>query len=220
MAATNRLAGIVSKINRLLGETGRFRLQAIINSRTIPNRNSLKGQQDHTGQRRKGAFLVSDGKKMKKAVILGIHSNVAGDENGLTSGHAWISVTTNGKVQSYGLWPDEHPHTVDNGDGSDIRIGMEGTKFPVASRFYSLLPGQAAKLELLLKQRVAWRYTNTCASWASELIEDVTGVDVDADDWAGFETPRELGKHILKLEKKHPTSRWSPAMAVPNASSW
>lgn len=43
-----------------------------------------------------------------------------------TGGHAWISVTKNGTVTVYGLWPDEHPRTLDNGDGTDIRVGLEG----------------------------------------------------------------------------------------------
>lgn len=151
-------------------------------------------------------------------IILGIHSNVAGSEHSFTAGHAWVTVTKDGSTQSYGLWPDNHPATIDNGPETDIRIGLEGTRFPVASRFYKLTPGQAKKLDKALKQRVAWRYTNTCASWASELIAEVTGVDIDADDWAGFETPRELGKHILKLEKKNPTSRAAPT--TPEQSSW
>ena len=62
---------------------------------------------------------------------------------------------------------------------------------------------------------------NTCASWASELLDDVTGVAIDADDWSGFETPRELGKHILELEKrKGPSSRVSPATPEMRGASW
>lgn len=152
-------------------------------------------------------------------VILGIHSNVAGSAHTFTSGHAWITVTRGSQVTAYGLWPDEHPRTVDNGDQTDIRVGLEGTRFPKASRFYHLTSLQTLKLEQVLKRNVTWRYTNTCASWASELIEEIVGVDIDADDWAGFETPRELGEHILELETRSPTSRTNPALYRPKRSS-
>jgi len=160
-------------------------------------------------------------KQQMEKTILGIHSNIAGDNEGFTGGHAWISVTRNGATTVYGLWPDDHPKTEDNGDGTDIRVGLEGTKFPRASRFYKLNMAQKMKLEKGLKAIVVWRYTNTCASWASELLDDVTGVGIDADDWSGFETPRELGKHILELEKlKGPSSRVSPATPEIRGTSW
>lgn len=68
-----------------------------------------------------------------KRVVLGIHSNLDGtasspnysDFNGVlsqfTAGHAWISVTDGGITTRYGLWPDKHPITKDNGKDSDIR---------------------------------------------------------------------------------------------------
>mmetsp|Transcript_8335 Transcript_8335/g.18007 ORF Transcript_8335/g.18007 Transcript_8335/m.18007 type:complete len:199 (-) Transcript_8335:31-627(-) len=41
-----------------------------------------------------------------------------------------------------------------------------------------------------------WAWDN-CASMASEVFEEVTGIDVDADDWfLGKDTPCELGKSI------------------------
>lgn len=156
----------------------------------------------------------------KRAVILGIHSNVEGDDYSFTAGHAWLTVTINNLTTSYGLWPDSHPKTVDNGDGTDIRVNMEGATFPPASRFYILNKTQIATLNKDLKKRVAWTYTNTCASWASETLDDVIGVDIDADDYGGFETPRELGKHISALEKKSPTSLNHPATAAVSESSW
>lgn len=152
---------------------------------------------------------------------LGIHSNVAGGQNEFASGHAWLTVTTNGVTKAYGLWPDNHPRTIDNGDGTDIRIGLEGTRFPTASRFFKLTPSQTVELKLELQKTVGWRYTNTCASWASEVVYSVVGVDVDADDWVGFETPRELGTHILELEQANPTTVKAPAaLNNNNASSW
>jgi len=50
------------------------------------------------------------------------------------------------------------------------------------------------------------------------LTNEVTGVETD--DWAGFETPRELGKHILELESsKGLTSKRSPAQPALRGSS-
>jgi len=157
--------------------------------------------------------------KNRERLVLGIHSNVAGNSQDFTAGHAWITVTRNNQVTAYGLWPDEHPRAVDNGDKTDIRVGLEGTRFPKASRFYQLTSLQTLKLEQALKRNVTWRYTNSCVSWASELIEEIVGVDIDADDWIGFETPRELGRHILELENNSPTSRTNPTIYRPQRSS-
>ena len=142
--------------------------------------------------------------------ILGIHSNVAGSNHGFSDGHAWISVTRAGKTTFYGLWPDNHPITIDNGTKTDIRINLEAKAKGIANRYYLLSPAQSKNLDLEIKKNVAWTYTNTCASWASEVVDQVLGIDIDADDNLGFETPRELGKSILELEKKRPSSRSNP----------
>ena len=47
-----------------------------------------------------------------------------------------------------------------------------------------------------LKEHREWCYTDNCSSFASDTFGDVTGTDVDADDWAGFESPGELGDSI------------------------
>ncbi|PSL14072.1 hypothetical protein CLV44_1098 [Marinobacterium halophilum] len=155
------------------------------------------------------------------SITLGIYSNVAGDKSDFTSGHSWITVTRNSITTAYGLWPDNHPRTLDNGRGSDIIIGLEGTRFPSASRFFKLNKKKSLILELELKKNIGWRYTNTCASWASDVLSTVTGIDIDADDWAGFETPRELGEHINELERTHPTSLVQPKIPNNNdSSSW
>jgi hypothetical protein len=152
-------------------------------------------------------------------VVLGIHSNITA--GGFTGGHAWISVTQNGITTYYGLWPDDHPDTVDNGIGSDIRTGLE--KGPgTARRYYSITNAQKILLDRLLAENVHWRYTNNCSSWASDTVLRVLGIDVDADDNFGIETPRELGRNILLLERKNPTklkSPNSPAQASSSSSS-
>lgn len=111
---------------------------------------------------------------MSEDVILGVHSNVrngqmdpeTGDPYGFDAGHAWISVTRDGKTTRYGLWPDAHPNVEDNGDGSDIRTGMEDGDTPAASRYYRLTLEQVAKLDSLLKANETWGYTHNCSSWA------------------------------------------------------
>jgi len=142
--------------------------------------------------------------------ILGIHSNVkSGNKSG---GHAWITVTTRGKTSHYGLWPDDHPDVVDNGDGTDIREGMESFDRPAASRYYKLTDTQIAELNGYLGHNITWKLTNNCSSWASYVVLKVVGEDVDADDnWAlGMETPRELGRNIALLEAKSPTAYMLP----------
>ena len=172
-------------------------------------------------------------------VVLGVHSNLDGSGSNTsspgsssrprealgntvaeyTAGHAWISVSRDGVTTTYGLWPDSHPAVPDNGDASDVRIGMEPAT-GAANRYYKLTKEQANKLENLLLVNVKWKYTTNCSSWASHVAAKVLGVDIDADDWLGFETPRELGRNITKLEKKQPTSPKSPAVVKPKKSWW
>lgn len=166
---------------------------------------------------------------MADDVILGVHSNVrkgqidpeTGQAYGFDAGHAWISVTRDGKTTNYGLWPDAHPSVENNGSGSDIRTGMEDGDTPAASRYYRLTPEQATRLDGLLKANETWGYTNNCSSWARDAVESVTGVQLNADDpgvlWT--ETPRQLGDSIHRLEEKDRTSPTSPTTPPPGKSS-
>ncbi len=143
-------------------------------------------------------------------VVLGIHSNVLSGA-GYIDGHAWITVTRNGATQYYGLWPDDHPSTFNNGLGTDIRLGMEKNSQAKANRYYKLSGRQTKILDRLLLENVTWAYTHNCASWAHDVIWQVIREDVDADDYLWFsETPRELGRNIKLLEIKEPTSRYKP----------
>lgn len=164
---------------------------------------------------------------MDDKVILGIHSYV--DENTqrngnfaqrLTDGHAWLTVTRNGQTEYYGLWPDNHPtRNLDNGAGSDIRVGLESGITPTASRYYQLDAAQVKLLDAALKENVSWRYTNTCASWASETTQQVTGRHVDADDVLGVETPRELVQSLRALEARQATSLQHPLAPLDKSQS-
>jgi hypothetical protein len=132
----------------------------------------------------------------KSGVRLGIHSNVPSDSD-FTAGHAWISVTdADGNVTNYGLWPDEHPMTVDNGAGSDVRVGMENGQVAVASKYFDLTVDQNTRLNTFLSTSAEWGYTHTCADWARDAVNYSTGQRIDVDDWLGFETPRELSRSL------------------------
>lgn len=161
---------------------------------------------------------------MDDKVVLGVHSHVSanteGSSNEFIDGHAWISVTRGGRTEVFGLWPDNHPNVDDNGRGTDIRAGLEAGYPATASRYFELGGEQTRRLESLLSENVTWRYTNTCASWASETVERVTGQRVKADDVLGFETPRKLIESIRELEREHPTSLDvpQPANATPRSS--
>lgn len=166
---------------------------------------------------------------MSDGVILGVHSNVrmgqtdpeTGEPYGFDAGHAWISVTRDGKTTNHGLWPDAHPSVDDNGSGSDIRTGMEDGDTPAASRYYRLNGEQAGKLESLLKANETWGYTNNCSSWARDTVDAVTRVRLNADDpgvlWT--ETPRQLGDSIHRLEEKSRTSPENPDALPPEKAS-
>lgn len=166
---------------------------------------------------------------MSDDAILGVHSNVrkgqidpeTGKPYGFDAGHAWISVTRDGKTTRYGLWPDGHPSVEDNGSGSDIRTGMEDGDTPAASRYYRLTPEQATKLDGLLKANETWGYTNNCSSWARDTVEAVTGVQLNSDDPGALwtETPRQLGDSIHRLEEKDRSSPQSPTTPQPAKSS-
>ncbi|MCP3942498.1 MAG: hypothetical protein GY710_13570 [Desulfobacteraceae bacterium] len=160
--------------------------------------------------------------------ILCVHSNVAegvGNPD-MTAGHSWLTLhkgSTGALVNSYGLWPDDHPNVPDNGDAPDVRFDLDGDRR--LGQFYyalSLTADHKRTLDKKVKQKDwHWTYTNTCASFASEVFDAVTGVELDADDWCGFETPRELGESIVEANSGHYRPRGStPGEAGGGSSSW
>lgn len=81
----------------------------------------------------------------EEGAYLGIHSSepANGCKNDCKNwGHAWVSLTEDGKTTYYGLWPDKHDEVVKrglaNGKGSDIRTGIE-SGFGEQVRFYHIL---------------------------------------------------------------------------------
>lgn len=165
---------------------------------------------------------------MTGTTVLGVHSWVDAKTqkegnafDRFTDGHAWLSVTRNGKTEYYGLWPDSHPDIAelkqDDPDKSDIRIGREANSNPTASRYYTLTPEQAVKLDAALRENVAWGATMTCAGWASETVTEVTGKKLDATEFLSIETPRELIKTIQELEAKQSTALDQPLAPIKQA---
>jgi RHS repeat-associated protein len=128
---------------------------------------------------------------------LAIHSNTEPTAS-FDAGHAWISYQ---KVyhtkQTFGLWPDSHLNVANNGSGSDVRLNIELNWSANYSYYKNISDAEETLLFSILNQNHTWRYTNTCASFASETFFDVTGID--ADDWGGFETPREISSSIQDI---------------------
>ena len=152
--------------------------------------------------------------------ILVIHANVAegvGDPV-LTDGHAWLtlhSATTGEMIHSYGLWPDTHPDIVAaglaNGNGSDVRTDFtHDAHLGTCYHAVSITEEQMAAFEATLAEDWSWTITCTCASFASETFYDTTGVDIDADEFLGFETPREIGEHIIEANDGEATPVGTP----------
>lgn len=148
----------------------------------------------------------------ESTAILSIHSNRAGNNEGYTDGHAWVSVYTETRTIYLGLWPDIHEQVSNKDpDCSDVRVGMEAGQRPVASRYYRIGAHQIKQLNVVMNDLTIWRVTNTCAAWAVKVLRDVVGVPISAVDIAIFSTPRKLGTEIQKLERADPSSLQKPA---------
>lgn len=91
-----------------------------------------------------------------------------------------------------------------------VRLGMEDGLYSSTIIYCKLTNKRVALLRIKLKENVGWRYTNTCAAWASETVTDITGEYIDANDTMGFETPRKLSESIKALEEKEPTRYVGP----------
>lgn len=143
----------------------------------------------------------------------GSHDTTSSAAGGLGLGHAWLSVTDScGKTTLYGLFPDSHERTEDNGAGKDIRQNMENGYEIKAQRFYEIPLAKIAMLkQLLSNQSATWKTSYNCSSWASEVWNIMTGEDIDARRYySKWETPRALAEEVSKLEETEPTSKDDP----------
>lgn len=153
-----------------------------------------------------------------RTIVIGIHSNVEPDA-GFTDGHAWITIhdSDTGQTTCYGLWPDSHPNTPDNGDGTDVRVGMEDGYVAKHSRYVEITPEQLDDFEDFADIVDAWGYTHTCAEWATDAWQETTEEWIDPNDNFGFETPRMVSQSIKELEANDPTSPGTPGGQGGNA---
>lgn len=163
--------------------------------------------------------------------VLGIHSDSdPASDVWVNPGHAWVSLTdysslSIGTLTTYGLC---HSSATPSplalyAPGTDLYVDREYSYTPHAdghNRYYLLLPSQFVAFENWLDEDhdYAWSGlfivppTYNCASFASDTIAEVVGLDVDADDSLGFETPRELSQSIDALESTDPTTDYNPAL--------
>jgi hypothetical protein len=164
--------------------------------------------------------------------IIGVHSNVTGDAK-LTDGHAWITLHfSNGRHTSIGLW--DHTPTLLNAknliydkigvfnataETFDVEWGLEEKRGyrAKASRYYGLSEGQTRAAVAALGAYSGWRFSNTCATWATHVVIQLTGEELDSEELLGYtNTPRALGNAIQKLEARHPTSLRHPRSVINN----
>lgn len=130
-----------------------------------------------------------------------IYSNAPPDTI-LDDGHAAVVLYSKGEsgvtLRTYGLWPDFYPDVFNNGDASDIRDTIVGDNVSGYTYFYCepISDKQNAVLDGLVAANVKWTCSNSCASFAPETFYDVTGTIVDADDFLGIETPREISQSV------------------------
>jgi len=153
--------------------------------------------------------------------VLGVHSNVVGDV-ALTDGHAWVSLHyTNGNSTTVGLWAtgdvlggrhfiyDPIGVTDSTAEQGEVQWGLEAKRHYLAkaSRYYKLYPQQLQQVVKVLGAYTGWRFTHTCASWATDVVKQLVGEDLNSAELLGAtNTPRALGNAIQALEARIPTS--------------
>ena len=160
---------------------------------------------------REGAIRVPDRVLSGEDMFLCIYSMVADDVGSpdYFDGHAALMLvdtsTSPATKTTYGVWPDYKFEEGNEYAPFDNHVrknypedNWDEYKYP----YIYCQPIDQSQLDVLNDELDGWWYwigTTTCASFASEVFYEVTGIDVDADDYVGFETPRELGKSIREL---------------------
>ncbi len=145
--------------------------------------------------------------------VLGIHS----DSRGL--GHAWVTYTdSDGATHSYGLYHISRAKGHERMHSTDIIMDLDLNHFSDADRYYQLTEKQIKEWKKFISKNHSYNRpwwlltlpTNSCASFASDAVRDVVGVDVDSDSWLGFEMPQEFSENIWELEENDPTGYLAP----------
>ncbi len=154
--------------------------------------------------------------------VLGVHSNVL-DDQAIGDGHAWLTLHfENGNSTSIGLWTSslgevrrvvKDPTGFMLGETFDVKFGLENKLGyrAKASRFYALTKDQALLATKVMGAFTGWRFANTCATWATDVVKRVVGEELPSSELAGAtNTPRALGGAIKRLERIQPTSLQCP----------
>ncbi|WP_036292015.1 hypothetical protein [Methylosinus sp. PW1] len=150
----------------------------------------------------------------------------------LTWGHAWLSMHyTNGRSNTIGLWQVQtngFPRHVVRDPGNilhnsgitdkfaekfEVEFDLERRLHYVAnaSRYYGLYKGQQSRAVMALGKFTGWRLTHNCATWATEKLHDIFGVDLKTAEVLGLtNTPRALANSLRALEAKRATSVGNP----------
>jgi len=121
--------------------------------------------------------------------IVGLHvQNYEGRDPMLS--HAWISVTENGKTETYGLYPpdcnrvtraDATPH---GGPDSNVFKGLDDDRMEkvatdnknVTSTYHEMTPQDKEQLVQFLEKDQKWeKYENNCAHFASDAYASAGG---------------------------------------------
>ena len=140
----------------------------------------------------------------------------------VNTGHVAIAIIdTDAKTKtSYALWPDDHPDIIkrklNNGPDPDVRKDFfrdqPGSDPNVIYNYrycVQITEEQYKKfLEQTKKKDWTWSFTQNCASFGSDVFYDVTGIDIDADDWFDIETPSEVARNI-RIANGGKNSNWN-----------
>ncbi|MBU1819991.1 MAG: hypothetical protein KKG00_00580 [Bacteroidetes bacterium] len=147
---------------------------------------------------------------------LGIHSSEPANDckNDCTNyGHAWVSLTDNGKTTYYGLWPDWHPEVTKrglaNGKGSDIRTGIE-SGFGEQTRYYLLDNTQKESFEIFLQRNLTYNpLLYNCTSFVGDIVYASVGERIKFKKY-GLPLPCALSTSIVALNTSNPTINYTP----------
>jgi len=163
--------------------------------------------------------------------VIGVHSSSVGGSSiegspGLTAGHAWLTLHyENGRQSSIGLWAEgevlsanhliKDPYGIISGTAEKFEVNfdleLQRHYKAEASRFFGLYRGQQTKAIMALGRHAGWRFGHTCASWATEKLKEIFGVQLASQEGFGLtNTPRALGQAIRAAEGRDPTSVSKP----------
>ncbi len=164
-----------------------------------------KGWIDNNGDGKIGyneEVLVSFIEKYK----IGIHSNAKiGSKASFDDGHSWISIKNlkTSEYHTYGLWTDKSRASgmVGSNEGVLEDAEIKRNYKSIHSEYQVITKKEFEKFEKYKNKKDSWWPTHTCADWASDGYKIATGINIDADDWLGLETPREISESINDRRK-------------------